>query len=77
MPLGDLGRSLVFLGLLLVALGGIILLLGRVPRLGRLPGDILVERGNFRLYAPIATGLLLSLVLTVLVNLLLNILARK
>jgi hypothetical protein len=64
---------LIVLGLLVAAVGGILLLLERVPGLGRLPGDILVQRGNFRLYAPIATSLLLSLLLTFL----LNLLARK
>lgn len=69
MPLGDFGRTLIVLGLAIAALGGLLLLAGGVPWLGRLPGDISVERGNFRFYAPIATSLLLSLVLTILLNL--------
>jgi hypothetical protein len=44
----DLGRALLILGIVLAALGGIILLAGQVPWLGRLPGDISIERGNFR-----------------------------
>jgi Protein of unknown function (DUF2905) len=70
MPLNDLGRTLLVVGLVLAALGGVLLLVGQVPWLGRLPGDISFERGNFRFYAPIATMLLLSLVLTIVLNLL-------
>jgi hypothetical protein len=72
MPLGDLGRTLVLLGIALAVLGGVVLV-GTVPGLGRLPGDISIERGNFRFYAPIATCLLLSLVLTIV----LNVVARR
>jgi hypothetical protein len=77
MPLGDLGRTLILIGFLLVAFGAIVLLLGRVPGLGRLPGDIVVERGRFRLYAPIATSLLVSVLLTLVLNLLLHWRARR
>ncbi len=63
-----LGRLLVLTGgLLLVA--GLLLWLGpRVPFWGRLPGDIAVDRGRFSLYAPIATMVVLSLGLTIVVN---------
>jgi hypothetical protein len=70
MPLDALGRTLVVLGLALAGLGGLLLLAGHVPWLGRLPGDISVERYNVRFYAPLATGLLLSLLLTIILNLL-------
>lgn len=73
MPLDDLGRTLLLVGVLIALVGGILLLAGNVPWLGRLPGDISIERGNFRFYAPIATSLLISLVLT----LVLNLLARR
>ncbi len=45
------------------------LVAGRVPFLGRLPGDIAVQRGNWSFYFPLATSILLSLVLTVVLNL--------
>ena len=51
-------------GLLLVLLGGLLLLVGKVPFLGRFPGDIVIEREHFRLYVPLATCLLLSALLT-------------
>ena len=70
MLLDDFGRTLVLVGLLLVLVGIIVWLLGAVPFLGRLPGDVSIERGNFRIYAPIATCLIISLVLTIVLNLL-------
>jgi hypothetical protein len=62
-PLREFGKTLIFLGLIVAGLGGVLFLGGRLPlRLGRLPGDIAVEgrRGSF--YFPIVTCLLLSLV---------------
>jgi len=64
------------IGRLLIIVGGFILLVGlflalglRIPYLGKLPGDISIDRGNVHLYFPIVTCLLLSLVLTLLLNL--------
>lgn len=59
----DVGRILVILGLVLVAVGLLLPLLGKLG-LGRLPGDIVIERDGFRLYVPLMTSLLVSLVLT-------------
>jgi hypothetical protein len=70
MAFDDLGKTLLIIGVLLAVLGGVMLLAGQLPWLGRLPGDISIERGNFRFYAPLATCLLLSLILTVVLNLL-------
>jgi hypothetical protein len=47
--------------------------LGRVPGIGRLPGDIVIQRGNFTLYFPLATTIILSLVLSVLRTLVLRL----
>ena len=60
----DVGKALVALGLLIALAGVVLLLVGRVPWLGRLPGDIHIQRGNFTFYFPLATSLLLSIVLT-------------
>lgn len=62
--MADLGRILIFLGLLLVLIGGIVLLAGKIPGLGRLPGDILIQRRNVTFYFPIATSILISIVLS-------------
>ena len=62
--LQPLGRVLIVAGLFLAGVGLLLSLGGKIPGLGRLPGDIVVERGNFRLYVPLATSFLLSVILT-------------
>jgi hypothetical protein len=63
-----LGRMLVLLGVVLVMLGGMLwlggALGGKIPFLGRLPGDIHVQRGNWSFYFPLTTSIILSIVLT-------------
>jgi hypothetical protein len=67
----QLGRALLVFGVLLVVVGGALVLAEKLG-LGRLPGDVVVERKNFRFYAPIATSIVVSLVLTLLANLVLR-----
>lgn len=62
--MAELGRVLIFLGILLALLGGLVLLAGKIPGLGRLPGDLLIQRKKFTFYFPIATSILLSLLLS-------------
>jgi hypothetical protein len=62
----DVGRLLIIFGLLIALVGLVLVLAGRVPWLGRLPGDIYIQRGNWTFYFPLATCLLLSVALTVL-----------
>jgi uncharacterized membrane protein HdeD (DUF308 family) len=66
--MSDLGKMLVGFGVLLVIVGVILMLAGtfsgRGSWIGRLPGDIHVQRGNWTFYFPLATSLLLSLLLT-------------
>lgn len=64
MIVGDVGKILVAFGLLIALAGVVLLLVGRLPWIGRLPGDIYIQRGNFTFYFPLATSLLLSIVLT-------------
>jgi hypothetical protein len=61
--LGGLGRLLMMTGGLLFVVGLVLVFLGRTG-VGRLPGDIVLERGHFTLYVPIVTSLLLSLILS-------------
>jgi len=61
----DLGRVLIVLGLVLAATGVALTLAPRVPWLGRLPGDVQIQRGSWTFYFPLATSVLLSVVLTV------------
>jgi hypothetical protein len=60
----DIGKVLIAFGLLIALAGVVLVLVGRVPWVGRLPGDIHIQRGNFTFYFPLATSLLLSVVLT-------------
>lgn len=62
----ELGRLLVIIGIALVVIGAIVMLLGRtgVP-LGRLPGDVLYRGKNTTFYFPLASSILLSVVLSV------------
>ena len=68
--LTDLGKMLILFGIVLVALGVALSLTGRVPWLGRLPGDIVIRRDNFVLVLPLTTCLVVSVVLSVLFYLL-------
>jgi hypothetical protein len=61
-----IGRFLILLGLLISAIGGLLLLSGKIPWIGRLPGDILIQKKSFTFYFPLATSILLSLILTLL-----------
>ncbi len=65
----SLGKTLLAAGGLIALAGLLLLLFGRFG-LGRLPGDIVVKREHFTFYFPLATMLLLSVVLTILLNLL-------
>ena len=67
--MGDLGRLLVVLGVLIVLVGLVLILVGRVPWLGRLPGDISVQRGNWSFYFPLTTSILISVLFSVLLYL--------
>ena len=63
-----IGKSLILVGLVLVAAGVFLYFGGKVAflGLGRLPGDIRIERGNFHFYFPITTCILISVILTLL-----------
>lgn len=67
-PLASMGKMLIFFGLLMALIGGILLLAGKLPGIGRLPGDIFIQRGNFTFYFPVVTSILLSILLTVILN---------
>lgn len=62
--MADIGKMLIVLGGALVVLGVLLVVVGRVPGVGRLPGDIFIQRGNWTFYFPLATSLVLSAVIT-------------
>jgi len=65
--LNPLGKILIFFGVILILVGGVILLAGRIPWIGRLPGDIFIQRKNFSFYFPIATSIIISIILTLII----------
>jgi hypothetical protein len=67
--MGELGRILIVFGIVLVLLGAVFLVGPRIPFLGRLPGDFLIRRGDTTVFVPLATSLILSLVISILLNL--------
>ena len=60
----DLGKMLIFGGLILAGVGLLLVLTGKIPFLGKLPGDILVQRKNFTFYFPLATSIIISVILS-------------
>jgi hypothetical protein len=71
MDLSGFGRVLLIVALIIAVLGVILILAGKglIPRL---PGDIAVERKNFRFYFPLGTSIVVSVILTLLLNLFLR-----
>jgi len=66
----ELGRLLIVAGAVLLAVGLLLTLGARIPWLGRLPGDLFVQRGGFSFYFPLTTSIVLSVVLSLLLWLL-------
>jgi hypothetical protein len=64
-----LGRLLIVFGLVIVLVGVVLLVADRIPEVGRLPGDLVFRRGPVTFYFPVATSIVLSVLLTILLNL--------
>ncbi|HLX38146.1 MAG TPA: DUF2905 domain-containing protein [Candidatus Binataceae bacterium] len=62
--MADIAKALIVVGLALAAFGAILWVLSGVPFVGRLPGDFYVRRGNFTFYFPLATCILISIVVS-------------
>jgi len=60
----SIGRTLVIAGLVIAGFGALLMFSGKIPWIGKLPGDILIERKNFSFYFPLATSILVSLLLS-------------
>jgi len=65
-PIQHIGKLLVIAGVLIAAIGGMLLLFRNtgIPFLGKLPGDIVIQKKNFTFYFPVVTSILLSIILT-------------
>ena len=62
--MNDIAKILILVGGICVVAGIVLLFLGKIPGIGRLPGDIIIKKDNFTFYFPLATSLLLSIVLS-------------
>lgn len=62
--MAGLGKTLIYLGLLLIVIGLVLSLAGKLPWLGHLPGDISIERERFSFYFPLATCIVISIILS-------------
>jgi hypothetical protein len=62
----ELGKTLIIFGIILAGLGLLLVFFNKIPFLGKLPGDILVQKKNFTFYFPLATSLVVSIVLSLL-----------
>jgi hypothetical protein len=69
MELAQLGRVVVLIGAVIVGFGVLLVLADRVPFIGRLPGDIRIGGDGWTIYAPLATSIVLSVLLTVILSL--------
>jgi len=61
-----MGKTLIVIGVILLVIGMIVEFSNKIPFIGRLPGDIVIEKKNLKFYFPIATSLLVSIILTLL-----------
>ena len=63
-----LGKFLILIGVFLILFGLLFTFWDKVPLLGKLPGDIIIQRGDFWFFFPLATSVVISLILTILLN---------
>ena len=62
--MAGLGKALIYLGIFLVVIGVVLSFAGKLPWLGRLPGDIVIERENYSFYFPLTTCILISVIIS-------------
>ena len=77
MDIQTIGRIMLVVGIAIAIIGGLLLLLARLPFFGHLPGDIRVERENFRLFFPLTSMILLSIVVSVVANIIIRFINRS
>ena len=63
--MNELAKLLIFGGVVLIIVGFGMLFLPKIPFLGRLPGDIIIKRDNFTFYFPLASSIIISIILTI------------
>ncbi len=62
--MGDIAKSIILLGVFLVVIGVILLFIGKVPFLGKLPGDVVIKKEHFTFYFPLATSIIISILIS-------------
>ena len=67
--MAGMAKTIILLGAVLIVVGIILLLLQKTPFLGKLPGDILIERKNFTFYLPLATSIIISIIVSLILYL--------
>jgi len=72
MGIGFLGKFLILFGLIIMLMGLMLTFSKHIPYLGRLPGDIFYERGSVKIYFPLMTSVLISIILTLVINLIIR-----
>ena len=77
MNFGNFGKILIFIGLGIIILGGVVFLFSKAPFIGKLPGDIYIKKENFSFYFPLGSSVVISIILTILLNIVIRILMRK
>jgi len=65
-PFQEFGKVLILIGIFMVIIGLFLFLMPKIPFIGRLPGDIIIKKDNFTFYFPVATSILLSIILSIL-----------
>ncbi|GLI53418.1 DUF2905 domain-containing protein [Thermodesulfovibrio yellowstonii] len=71
--MNEIGKFLILIGIITIIIGLILMLTGKIPFIGRIPGDIVIERKNFIFYFPLGTSILLSII----ISLIFYLLSRK
>ncbi len=67
--MNEMAKLLILLGILLIASGVVVLSVSSITGLPKLPGDIFIKKGNFTFYFPWVTSIIISIILTIIVNL--------
>jgi len=63
--MGAVGKTLIFLGGILIAFGMLLVLFNKIPFIGKLPGDMYIQKKNFTFYFPLTTSILVSIILSI------------
>lgn len=64
----DIGKLLIMLGIMLIVLGGVVMIVGKLTPLGRLPGDIFIKGEHSSFYFPVVSCILVSIILSFIMN---------